>query len=346
MITKVGMIILTLLSISGVGAPILELPAQSSTFSLAIAGDVLLASTVGERIKSHGVNYPWEDVSPFLKQADLAIVNLETSVAKGGKPQNKTFTFRSKPETLEGLKTAGVDMVALANNHIMDYGWEGLEETLYYLDQYEILHTGAGLNEKSAYTPVIKEVNGVKIAFLSISMVVPSGWQAGTNQPGVAVAYGLDKMLTAVKNANETTDFTFVYMHWGIERQDTPSDVQKWIGRELVNAGADLVIGSHPHVLQGIEFYHGVPIFYSLGNFVFTNRGLQTTEDTILLLIEGDKNGVVSLRAVPFEIIKNKPTIVEGKDQERILERLTKLSAQLNTEVTQDGDIFYPMSKP
>ena len=339
--TKLGIIILTLISLSGAAGPVLlTVPEQPPTFSLAIGGDVLLAGTVGERIKIHGVNYPWGDVAPFLQQADLAIVNLETSVAEGGKPQEKTFTFRSRPETLEGLKAAGVDMVALANNHVLDYGREGLEETLSYLARYEIQHAGAGLNEKSAYAPAIKEINGAKIAFLSFSMVVPPGWQVGNDHPGVAVAYGLEKMLRAVKNAKDATDFVLVYMHWGIERQSTPSNIQQEIGRELVNAGADLVIGSHPHVLQGIEFYRGVPIFYSLGNFVFTNRGLQTTEDTILLLIEADKNGVASLRAVPFEIIKNKPTIVGGKDQERIFNRLIKLSSPLGTEVTLDGEIF------
>ena len=342
MATKLGIIILlTLVSISGVGSPVLQtVPEEPSTFSLVIGGDVLLASTVGERIKTQGVNYPWYDVAPFLQQANLAIVNLETSVAEGGKPQDKTFTFRSRPETLKGLKAAGVDIVALANNHVLDYGREGLEETLDYLAQHEVQHAGAGPNEESAYAPVIRDVNGAKFAFLSFSMIVPPGWQAGTDHPGVAVAYGEDKMLTAVKNANEISDFVFVYMHWGIERQDTPNNAQQEIGRKLVNAGADLIIGSHPHVLQGIEYYRGVPIVYSLGNFVFTNRGLQTTEDTVLLLVEADKKGVISLQAVAFEIIMNKPTIVEGKDEERILSRLIKLSAPLGTKVNPDGEIY------
>ncbi|MFZ7102619.1 MAG: CapA family protein [Peptococcaceae bacterium] len=349
MLSKLSVFIsLTLAAVSTLTSPLPEItPERPATFSLAIGGDVLLASTVGERIKIQGVNYPWEDAAPFLCQADLAIVNLETSVAQGGTAQkNKTYTFRAAPETLQGLTTAGVDIVALANNHILDYGQEGLTETLDHLNSYQIQHTGAGHNAAAAYKSVSKKINDTHFAFLSFSMVVPPGWQAGAGYPGIAAVHDLEKTLAAVKTAAQRADFVLVYMHWGIERQDLPNKPQQEIARALIKAGADLVVGCHPHVLQGIEFYQGVPICYSLGNFVFTNRGLQTTEDTILLLAEAGQSGVRSLQAVPFEIIKNKPTLVAGSDRERILKRLARLSAQLGTEITPAGEIKLKTQDP
>lgn len=318
-------------SLSGL-SPLTEPPV-----TIAAAGDVLLDSTVGVKIREHGTDYPWEEVAPYLKGADLAIANLETSVSTRGKAQpGKTYTFRSRPETLDGLVKAGIDVVSIANNHTLDFGPLALQDTIDNLDQRGILHAGAGKSLDEAMAPAIIERNGQRIGFLAFNRVLPEGWAAGKNKPGVASGYDEKAILEAVKALRARVDVVVVSMHWGIEREVKFHKGQQQFGRVLIDAGAQLVFGHHPHVTQGLEFYKNGLIAYSLGNFVFTTRDRLNTE-AFMLFAKVNREGVVAGQIVPTLIVNGKPTVLRGQDRATIIERMRKLS--VNAVIEDDGTV-------
>lgn len=206
-----------------------------------------------------------------IAEANFFIVNEEFPFSSRGTPaEDKQYTFRLAPERVRLFQEMGIDLVTLANNHALDYGVDALLDTIDILDGAGILHVGAGENLAAAAQPVILEASGKRIGVIGASRVVPEvSWGAGKEQPGMLLAYDSSQLLEEIRSTRETTDFLVVYLHWGVEREDTPKDYQRELGRACIDAGADLVIGSHPHVLQGIEYYNGKPIVYSLGNFVF-----------------------------------------------------------------------------
>ncbi|MCL5676591.1 MAG: CapA family protein [Firmicutes bacterium] len=270
--------------------------------TLAFVGDILLADRIGDLIRRDGADAPWAGVADILQQADLAVGNLETSVGQGGVPQEgKQYTFQAWPEALQGLAKAGVGMVGLGNNHVLDFGSEGLKKTLAALDEVGVAHTGAGLDQREAWRPVLRDVRGVTVGFLSFSRVVPEGWAAAPKHPGVASAYDEAGMLRLVRDTAARCDVLAVSIHWGEENKQQPSVVVQKLAHRLVDAGADLVIGHHPHVWQGLSTYHGALIAYSVGNFIFTTSnpiGVQTG----VLLADVSRQGVAGGRIVPARI--------------------------------------------
>lgn len=304
---------------------------------IAAVGDVLLDRAVGDQIKKNGTDYPWEEVAPYLRGADLTIANLETSVSTRGKAEpGKTYTFRSRPETLDGLVNAGIDLVSIANNHTLDFGPVALQDTIDNLDQRGILHAGAGKNLDEAIAPTIIERNGQRIGFLAFNRVLPEGWAAGKNKPGVASGYDDKAILEAVRTLRARVDVVVVSMHWGIERELKFHKGQQQFGRALIDAGAYLVLGHHPHVTQGLEFYKKGLIAYSLGNFVFTSRDRLSTE-AFMLFVAANKDGVGSVQIIPTLIVHGKPTVLGGKDRATVIERMRKLS--VNTIIEDDGTV-------
>ena len=206
-----------------------------------------------------------------MKQADLTVVNNEFPYStRGTQAPDKQFTFRIDPSYVSILLESGVDLVTLANNHVLDYGKDALSDTFQTLDHAGISYMGAGNSFKRAAKLITKKANGHKLGFLSASRVFPDvSWNVENAQPGVLSAYDPTQLLSAVQDAQDKCDFLFVYVHWGIERNTVPEQYQVSLAHALIDAGADAVIGAHPHVLQGAEFYNGKPIFYSLGNFIF-----------------------------------------------------------------------------
>lgn len=164
----------------------------------------------------------------------------------------------------------GIDIVTIANNHTLDYGTDALVDTCTTLENAGIPYVGAGANMDRAKQLETIEVRGRTIGFLAASRVYPdTSWVANSKKPGMVSGYDPSILLKEIEAAGEYCDYLVVYMHWGIERDEKPQEYQRTLGRQLIDAGADLVIGSHPHVLQGIEYYQGKPIVYSLGNFIF-----------------------------------------------------------------------------
>ena len=273
--------------------------AVKAAVRLLFAGDVYLSDHVLEAYDAAGGidGVLSQGYQAEIQAADYFVTNEEFPFSTRGTPApDKQFTFRVHPEKVKLMQEMGIDLVTLANNHALDYGRDAMLDTIDTLDHAGIRHVGAGKNLAEARKPAIVELNGRTFAFIGATRVYPEAdWAAGTDSAGMFSAYdGGAALAEEVKAAKQQADYVIAYVHWGIEREETPNEVQKSIAHRLVDAGADLVVGAHPHVLQGIEYYQGVPIAYSLGNFVFGS----SIPSTALLQADVDDEGI-RLRLIP-----------------------------------------------
>ena len=245
---------------------------ENQAIELVFAGDVLLSDHVlAAYERGGGISGV---VGPAfleeIRQADIFMVNQEFPFSvRGEQAPDKQYTFRLPPEKVSLFQEMGIDIVTLANNHALDFGRDALLDTCKTLDDASILRVGAGTMEEAERWQTI-EAGGKKIGFLGATRVIPvSDWAVTACNPGMLATYDPTRLLEKIKEAKLVNDYVVVYVHWGVEREEFPKDYQRTLGRQYIDAGADLVVGSHPHVLQGIEYYQGKPIVYSLGNFVF-----------------------------------------------------------------------------
>lgn len=241
---------------------------------LLFGGDVYLSSYVLSSYDKGGIEGNMDESFRALSEsADLFFVNEEFPFSeRGTAEEDKEFTFRVPPSRVNILKEMGVDGVSLANNHILDFGTEALSDTIVTLKNAGISYTGAGSDRDEAMEAVIFEKNGKRVAILGATRVMPfAGWAAGSGSPGVFAAYDAYKalFLGRIEELSQSCDYVVVYMHWGTERKEEPEDYMRELSREIAAAGADLIVGAHPHVLQGAEYVGDVPVIYSLGNFLF-----------------------------------------------------------------------------
>ncbi|MGH3370291.1 MAG: CapA family protein, partial [Nocardioidaceae bacterium] len=240
--------------------------AGASEWSLLAVGDVLMDDT-----EAAGVD-PFAAVAPPLASAALAVANAEMAIAAGGVAVDKTYTFRAPPSAATRLAAAGIDIANLANNHSLDFGVDALLETIGHLRSNGVATVGAGRNADEAFAPALATVGGVRVAVLGTSRVVPRrGWAAGDG-PGIASAFLERRLLAAVRAARAGADVVIVAVHWGLEGHACPEPDQERLGAALLDAGASVVLGSHPHVLQPIVADGRSVLAHSLGNFVFHRR--------------------------------------------------------------------------
>jgi len=213
-----------------------------------------------------------------MNAADLMMLNNEFSYStRGAKTPNKSYTFRANPSRVSILGEMGVDIVSLANNHALDYGQDALADTFDTLENAGIDYVGAGENLDRAKAPVYKTVGDKTIAFVAASRVVfAMDWYATDTQPGMVGTYDPTIILESIKEAEANSDFVVVYVHWGVERNNYPEQFQRTLATQYIDAGADAVIGCHPHVMQGFEYYKGKPIAYSLGNYWFNSKNIES----------------------------------------------------------------------
>lgn len=240
--------------------------ANAKTIDLAFVGDIMLADTPGERI-ALGED-PFSDFAEVFRKVDLAIGNLECVVSTTGEEFDKPFVYRAHPRVLE-LVEKHLDIVCLANNHTGDYGHAAFLDQLRLLEQKKIQYVGGGRDCAHARKPLIVDRNGMRVAFLAYNDFKPRAFEAGPSWPGVA--WAVDAQITADIEAARTihrADFVIPMMHWGWECEPA-NDRQKQLARLLIDAGADLIVGGHPHVTQEVEYYNGKLIIYSIGNFIF-----------------------------------------------------------------------------
>jgi len=309
------------------------------TITIALVGDILPAARVLDLMKANGFDYPFREAKSILQAADITAGNLETPITTRGTPaEDKQFVFRGSAEAIPAMKEAGFDFLSLANNHTLDYGWQGLSDTMDALDDAGMKHAGSGNDDREAFAPAYIESKGISVAFVSVTRVVPEvSWKADRNHPGVAEAYAPDRAVEAIKEAKQNADVVVVMVHWGVERADQPVAHQTDLAHRFVDAGADLVIGSHPHVLQGFESYKDKWIAYSLGNFVFSTTATSRTSETGVLNAECDKDGACSLQFQPMFAKSSQPAPMEESAGKALLARLSELS--YGAVVREDGTI-------
>lgn len=271
---------------------------KTEPVTLLFTGDVLLSDYVLNNYNSSGIEGVLSpELLSELSNADITVINNEFPFStRGTQAPDKQFTFRVDPKYVNVLTDMGVDIVTLANNHVLDFGPDALQDTFDTLDQAGIEYMGAGNDLSRAEALITKQAGGKTYGFLAASRVIPVvSWDIQNASPGVFTTYDPTRLLAAIRNAKETCDFLTVYVHWGIEREEYPQDYQVTMAKQYIDAGADLVIGSHPHVLQGISYYKEKPIFYSLGNFIF-NRDIPKTA-AVKVTITGDEAPVIQLLA-------------------------------------------------
>ncbi|OPY66953.1 MAG: Capsule biosynthesis protein CapA [Syntrophorhabdus sp. PtaU1.Bin002] len=234
-----------------------------------------------------------------LDAADLVVANLESPLTLSGNPQLGKCTLRGDPGWAMVLKKVGIKLVSLANNHMMDYGFEGLFDTIRALDSAEIMHLGAGRNIDEACSPLFVTKKGKRIAFLArSSVIVSSSSYAGPTTPGVAFLE-TEELVDNIKRCKKRADLVIVLLHWGLEEYAYPTPSQLEVARRLVDSGADAIIGHHPHVLQGIQRIGKGFVAYSLGNFLFNDFEWRMTKEngeiatTYLALSEHKRKGIM-----------------------------------------------------
>jgi len=269
---------------------------ENETITIILVGDIMLDRGVEYMIKTEGkgdFRFPFLKIADELQKADILFGNLEGPISDKGTKVGSIYSFRNDPKSIEGLTFAGFDVISLANNHVFDYGREALEDTLLRLKTAGIDYLGAGFNEKEAYSPIIKELNDTKIAFLAYTNLGPETWKAGEENSGIAwiSENNLETIKRDIEKVKKESDILIVSLHSGEEYQKTPTQFQIEFSRAFIDAGADLVIGHHPHIIQPNEKYKDGWIFYSLGNFVFDQSfSEETMRGQILkVLIENGK---------------------------------------------------------
>lgn len=281
--------------------------------------------------------YPWAGTKAVLQSATLLFGNQESPfTGRGSVYVPKKWLLRSDPRTVRSLVAAGFDLVTLANNHMLDYGPLGLEDTLFTLRQARIAHAGAGMNQAAARKAVVLTGNdGRRFAFLAYSQTFPAEFWATASRPGTA--HGDPAIFTAdIQKAKAVADEVIVAFHWGEELKTAPLAYQKDFAHWCIDAGAALVVGHHPHVLQGLEVYHGGLIAYSLGNFLFASYSRQCS-DSIILAVDFDRRGPVRAKLYPVNVdnyqVAFQTQLRHGPDAERVIHDLRKGSAEFKTVI-------------
>jgi len=314
------------------------------TFTLGFTGDINLDDTLPlftHYLSSGGLS---DCLSPelirIMNDMDVMFVNNEFTFSNGGKAQaNKPYTFRSKPENVGMLKELGVDIVSTANNHIYDFGLDAFNDTFQTLDGAGIAHVGAGANLEEASAAVYYIINGRKIAYVAAGdtaawLMTPA---ATDESPGILPVQTKDETVAAIQAAKAQSDHVFVYPHWGPENTNWFSETQRNLGRAFIDAGADAVIGAHPHVLQGMEFYSGKLIAYSLGNFWFNVK----TMNTGLLELSVDRQGMVTPVFYPCVQSGGKTQLkTDPAEREAIFKFVERICPGGSIDIKDDGTIF------
>jgi poly-gamma-glutamate synthesis protein (capsule biosynthesis protein) len=294
---------------------------QDPTVTLVFGGDVTLSDHFEDVI---GTNYslPFAQL-PEYQDADVAMVNLENPLTRSTlRRPNKQFNFKADPESVKVLTEGGIDIVNLANNHTMDYEEPGLVETMATLDQAGIKTVGAGRDIKEARRPTIIEVKGQRIAYLGY---YDADFHAATESlAGTNPRYD-ERVAADIKAIRDQVDWVVVNYHWGVELAEYPGDWQIDLARFTIDQGADVVIGHHPHTLQGAEIYKGRPIVYSLGNFIFGGNS-RADYETAVLRVALNANHQMKVEFLPVEVTQYQAKVISTKKGEDIIKRVGRLS--------------------
>lgn len=314
---------------------VIELPADS--FTMFFTGDVMLENVMG-RYDERGIN---GIISKYLQEemvnADMTMINNEFPFStRGEQAPDKQFTFRVHPRYVSALQDMGVDVASLANNHALDFGPDALSDSFTTLDEAGIPYVGAGETKERAEDAVFVEANGRKVGVLSASRVIPvHTWNIINSQPGLFCTYDSDRLVERIKEIETECDYVVVFVHWGIERNAIPEEYQRVLAHQYIDAGADLVVGNHAHVPQGIEYYKGVPIVYCLGNYIFNPNMV----DTYALKAVWSEAGTTQLQVIPVDTRDLLTAELSGDEQQAFYRYLESISAGIS--IDDNGVVTY-----
>lgn len=319
---------------------------EKARLTITMVGDIMFARNYKDVIAPNkGYEYAFQYVLPYLKSSDYVTGNFESPILyREGYPKaDKFIHLSSAPESANALKKVGFDSVNLANNHLKDHGKQGLLDTLKAFDRAKVDTVGAGRDIDSATRVSYETVNGIRIAVLGFSDVMPKDFRAKQNKSGIAPA-DPDVFFKAVAKAKTNANLVLVHMHWGLEYDSGYHPRQRDLGRALIDAGADIVIGHHPHVLEPVEVYKNGIIFYSLGNFVF-DQGWSRTKESVLVQYKLMNNGQARIELHPIWIRQGQPRPVTGWTgwyrREKIFSQVTQemmYSEEWNNVWKREGD--------
>lgn len=312
--------------------------------TLLFAGDILFDDhyAIMKHVQSGGTID--QGIAPELiremERADVMMLNNEFAYSDRGAPlEGKQYTFRARPETVSYLNDMGVDIVSLANNHAYDYGEDALLDTLDILQEAGITAIGAGRNLTEARRPAYYIVDDLKIGFVTATQIErldnPDTRGATDVSSGVFRCWDGENLLETIRETKKNCDFVVVYVHWGTENVDTLDWAQLKQAPEVIAAGADLVIGDHPHCLQPIGVIQGVPVIYSLGNFWFNSKTL----DTGMIKVVIDQDGIASYQFIPCLQSGCKTSLAEGEEKKRVLDYMRSISE--GVQIDEDGYVTW-----
>ncbi len=306
-----------------------------------LVGDIMLGRLVNDSLRSKEPAYPWGDTLPVFKSADLRIGNLECVLTDTTKPWLKTpkiFHFRSDSKNVNSLLSANIDIVSLANNHILDFNVQGLKDTLVMLKQAGIKSAGAGLNITEAKKPVLLKKDGLSIGLIAFSDNEPA-WEASRNEPGTFYvpidlkdkrAKELLRIIEAVKHS---IDLLIVSAHWGGNWGYEPPSEHTIFAHAMIDSGADVIYGHSCHTFRGVEIYKNRPILYSSGDFVddYAVDDLQRNDESFIFLLETDNGHLKKLIFYPV-VIENFQVRLAGPRSRAIAAKMSFISQKLNTK--------------
>ena len=278
-----------------------------------VVGDMMLGRSITNKGSKNNYKNMFSGVSDLWKDSDYVAGNLECVLldnASDYEKNDKEIHINAETKTANVLKENGFTLVSLANNHLADFKAKGVVNTLDTLDKVGLKHVGAGRNLTEAAEYDIQEINGVKIATIAVSDIIPKDFAARDSKAGILTTKTL-KYYQAVKDASEKADLVIANIHWGVEYGMTETEAQQQLARNLINWGIDVVIGSHPHVLQPVEKYGDGIIFYSMGNFVF-DQGWSRTKDSMVLNYYVDEDGNCSFEITPIRIKDGYPEVTNN----------------------------------
>ncbi len=267
-------------------------------------GDIMLSRKIGKLMaEKNDYEFPFRRVQNYLRPYDIVFGNLEGPISQRGKNQGSKYSFRADPKAVAGLRSAGFNVLSVANNHIWDWGKEALADTLAILKNNGILPVGAGLDYQEANRVKIKEIKGRQFGFLAFTSLYPKSLSAGAGWPGVS-DFNLPKIVEQIRSVKAAgqVDFLIVSLHWGEEYRLQANRFQKETARQLIDAGADLIIGHHPHVREEVERYSTGWIFYSLGNFVFDQGFSRETMTGLAAEVIFGKGKILEVKPVKVEL--------------------------------------------
>ena len=269
----------------------------AGAITLAFAGDVNFAGRTARLLSDPASAFG--PITAVLRSADFAAVNLETSITGRGTPQPKTYHFRAPPAAFTALRDGGVDLVTMANNHVLDYGRTGLADTLAAARAARFPYVGIGTSAAAAWAPYLTTIKGVRIAVIGVSQVaeLASSWVATPSRPGEANAIDLRRTLAAVRSARRLASVVIVFMHWGTEGQACPDQAQLYLAHRLAAAGASIIVGAHAHMLQGSGWLGRTFVAYGLGNFLWWERSYSTATGVLELTVH--PHAALTARFVP-----------------------------------------------